>query len=92
MATKKTTKKPQSWFVQKLIKMGACSAAIRYAKKHRTFPAAWNSCDSDHWMCWLLREVLTNGDCRCGSANGGVAEIRRRFTADRVAKALRDYK
>lgn len=94
MAKKLTTKK-RSWFVQKLYEMGACSEAIRYAKKHRTFPAAWQNCNNRHWMLWLLSRLeIWEHDFRvtqsaCLECNGTEAKVRRRFAAERVAKALR---
>lgn len=88
-----------SWFVQKLIEMGACKEAIRYARKHRTFLAAWNSCKERDWMMWLGGRLgYSFSHTRYCPTCDGVTEsevtnrIHRRFPADRVSKALRKWK
>lgn len=93
MAAKKTTKKPQSWFVQKLKKMGACASAVRYAKTHRTFPAAWRECNDAGWRFWLLVMLgfsATHPEHCC--APDAMKKVNHAFPVERVAKALRSYK
>lgn len=84
-------RKPDSWFVEQLIKLGACEDAIKYARTKRTFPAAWNACEVRAWMSWLidmtgLAKHSSFARCFCQK---DADTLRRRFPADRVAKALR---
>lgn len=108
MTTKKkpTTKtKPRSWFVEKLSMMHACPCAVRYAQKHRTFPAAWNACYDVHWLAWLVRKLALIRDhgsyrecayrecaaCKWNEQHRTPGSVRRQFSADRVSKALRAW-
>lgn len=99
---KPTTKtKPHTWFVAKLVKMGACSNGIKYVKRFRTFPAFWNACNNTGWLMWLRNRLElapkhqgTPNDCPgCKWENNNRApnSIRRQFPADRVSKALRAW-
>lgn len=93
------TKQPR-WFVKRLIKLGACTEAIEYAQTHRTFPAAWQECRDASWLRWLItglylsppahdmkRAPANCPGCKWDDATPGM--IRRHFTAEQVAKALR---
>lgn len=97
----KNAKKPDSWFVKKLRELGACGRAVRYAQTHRTFPAAWQNCENVDWLMWLVRSLDLIPDhrafisncpgCKWEKQNDGItaSQIRRRFTIERVSKALR---
>lgn len=86
-------RKDDSWFVKKLIALGACSEAIKFARQYRTFPAAWRKCNYG-WKFWLIVTLKLSGrpsKCPCC-----YSEVRstydRRFPADRVAKKLREVR
>lgn len=83
-----------SWFVKRLIALGACGEAIKYARKYRTFPAAWRKCDDWGWKFWLIATLdLSPRLPECPCCFPAVRPIySRRFPADRVAKKLRGVK
>ena len=43
-----------SHWTRKLKCMGACSDAVEWAQKYKTFANAWRYCTRGDWMLWLL--------------------------------------
>ena len=43
-----------SHWTRKLKRMGACSDAVEWAQKYKTFANAWRYCKRGDWMLWLL--------------------------------------
>lgn len=39
-----------------LVRVGACTEAVQWARKHRSFRSAWNTCRRGEWMDWLVRK------------------------------------
>ncbi len=59
-ASKSKPKSATPKHVAQLREMGACSKAIRFARKFKTLQSAWKACADVGWMQWLLNMTDTN--------------------------------
>mgnify|MGYP001005634458 CR=1 FL=1 len=41
------------YWIDDLIKLGACKPAIKWARQYPTLAEAWAACDHPDWMLWL---------------------------------------
>ena len=59
-----------------LVRLGACSEAVKWARRYKSPAAAWAACDRGDWMLWLLarksgdagsdaRRTLVLAACAC---------------------------
>jgi len=44
-------------FTDKLRKIGACSAAVKWAEQYPTLQKAWDVCERGDWMLWLAGKL-----------------------------------
>jgi len=44
-------------FSERLARLGACSAAVEYARGFRSLSAAWAACERADWMLWLAGKL-----------------------------------
>ena len=73
--------------VRLLRKLGACSEAVKFAKKYPTIRQAWNHCDNGAWLFWLVLAVDSSVKTRCvlglrscGCCSGPARRVRDEFT------------
>lgn len=45
---------PDTHWADALVRLGACAAAVEWAKQYPTFQAAWNACGRSDWMEWAF--------------------------------------
>ena len=43
--------------IERLIKLRACSSAVKYAKQYKSSRKAWDDCDRGEWMLWYLGKL-----------------------------------
>ena len=53
-----------------LVKLGACEEAVTWARKQKSYRAAWKKCRVSSWMFWaIIRNCgWSGGDDRCTCA------------------------
>jgi len=51
-------------FTDKLRKIGACSAAVKWAEQYPTLQKAWDVCERGDWMLWLAGRKSGNPEIR----------------------------
>lgn len=54
---KKATKRKRHWS-HELMRRDACSEAVRFARRYKTFPAAWKACAEPGWLLWVVERWL----------------------------------
>jgi len=45
------------YWIDELLRLGACAEAIAWAKKYNSLEDAWQSCSNGGWMLWLAGRV-----------------------------------
>jgi hypothetical protein len=45
----------KSHWSNKLVNLGACEEAVKFARQFKTFQTAWNNCENPQWMFWWLQ-------------------------------------